>query len=176
MNDSLFCSSCKLLKPKRDFWKRTCTRGYSYYCKDCDREKRRIKNISEGQRKKRNEYAKEYLQKNIVAERKRKLSVYRKLRHTDKWKATKFRSNSGRRSRYKNIKNTLTENDIHLLINKQYNKCARCRKEFNEYLIYTLDHIKPVLLGGETTIENIQLLCKSCNSSKGTKTINYLGT
>lgn len=40
--------------------------------------------------------------------------------------------------------------------------CLRCGT--NEYL--TLDHIKPVSKGGENTIENLQTLCRSCNSFK----------
>lgn len=31
----------------------------------------------------------------------------------------------------------------------------------------TLDHVVPVALGGENTIENAQILCHSCNASKG---------
>lgn len=37
----------------------------------------------------------------------------------------------------------------------------------------TLDHIVPLARGGTNTIENAQPLCRSCNSSKGTKTIDY---
>ncbi|MBL9155796.1 MAG: HNH endonuclease [Verrucomicrobiales bacterium] len=31
------------------------------------------------------------------------------------------------------------------------------------------DHIKPVARGGGTTVQNLQLLCQSCNQAKGVK-------
>ncbi len=36
-----------------------------------------------------------------------------------------------------------------------------------------IDHIIPVSLGGCTTWENLQILCKGCNSNKYTKVIDY---
>ena len=37
----------------------------------------------------------------------------------------------------------------------------------------TCDHVVPVKYGGRDSKDNLQLLCKSCNSRKGAKTIDY---
>lgn len=37
----------------------------------------------------------------------------------------------------------------------------------------TVDHIQPRVSGGGNEDENLQTLCRSCNSSKGTQTIDY---
>ncbi|MFD9248513.1 HNH endonuclease [Streptomyces bottropensis] len=37
----------------------------------------------------------------------------------------------------------------------------------------TIDHIVPVSKGGANTAANVQPLCSTCNTSKGTKTIDY---
>jgi hypothetical protein len=43
--------------------------------------------------------------------------------------------------------------------------CKSCNSTEN----LSLDHIIPVSTGGEDELENLQVLCKSCNSSKGGK-------
>jgi 5-methylcytosine-specific restriction endonuclease McrA len=48
------------------------------------------------------------------------------------------------------------------------NKCLCCgSKEI------TIDHIVPIVSGGINDISNLQPLCGKCNSSKGTKIIDY---
>lgn len=51
----------------------------------------------------------------------------------------------------------------------QDGKCARCSQKRK----LTLDHVVPVSRGGPTTRENVQALCKPCNSSKSVKTVDY---
>ncbi|WP_394651378.1 HNH endonuclease [uncultured Acinetobacter sp.] len=43
--------------------------------------------------------------------------------------------------------------------------CVTCGVQKN----LSLDHIKPEVLGGESTLENLQTMCKSCNSRKGAR-------
>jgi hypothetical protein len=48
-------------------------------------------------------------------------------------------------------------------------KCLCC----GCYSNISLDHIQSIRNGGKNEIENLQPLCRSCNSSKGAKTIDY---
>jgi len=48
-------------------------------------------------------------------------------------------------------------------------RCLCCGKRRK----LTADHVVPVAKGGTSNIDNIQPLCRFCNSSKGTKTTDY---
>ena len=48
-------------------------------------------------------------------------------------------------------------------------RCLCCR----EQKPLSRDHVVPVTIGGLDTIDNIQPLCKGCNSRKNAKTIDY---
>jgi len=58
------------------------------------------------------------------------------------------------------------------LCEKYDNKCLSCGKS-GDYRTLTMDHVIPVMYGGKNNINNIQPLCKNCNSTKGTKIIDY---
>jgi len=47
---------------------------------------------------------------------------------------------------------------------KQGNKCNYCQKNLDKF---HYDHIIPIALNGENTIENLQALCPRCNLRKG---------
>jgi hypothetical protein len=60
---------------------------------------------------------------------------------------------------------SLRKDLIIMLINRDDYKCKVCETHDN----ITVDHIIPLSKGGTDELDNLQLLCRSCNSSKGNK-------
>lgn len=52
------------------------------------------------------------------------------------------------------------------------NVCLSCGAPESEKTL-TADHVIPLASGGSNRIDNIQPLCKVCNSTKGTRTFDY---
>jgi len=52
------------------------------------------------------------------------------------------------------------------------NKCLSCGQKEGEITL-SQDHVVPLIHGGSNNIDNIQPLCRSCNSKKNSKTIDY---
>lgn len=94
-------------------------------------------------------------------------------RKTDRGRKSLLLSLQKRRTHAENVINDLTDTDISLLLEVQDGKCAKCKRLFSDELRYTLDHILPLSMGGGLTRRNVQLLCKSCNSSKNARHILY---
>ena len=88
-------------------------------------------------------------------------------------KRREYRRNGDRvrRARKNRAIGKYTESEWLDLCRKYDYRCLCCR----EQKPLTQDHIVPLSKGGQNCIDNIQPLCKSCNSKKGTKTIDYRG-
>lgn len=63
----------------------------------------------------------------------------------------------------------LDKGDWERVIAKFGNICLRC----HDHRDVTMDHIIPISKGGKNVFENLQPLCRSCNSWKGVRTIDF---
>ncbi len=61
----------------------------------------------------------------------------------------------------------------HILFGKQEGMCGGCRSSF-QFRNFTVDHIVPQSKGGTNHLDNLQLLCGACNSTKGPRTQEFL--
>jgi Restriction endonuclease len=77
-----------------------------------------------------------------------------------------------RAAREKGATGTVTAEELQKLKEKYNFTCLCCKRKEPEIEL-THDHVKPLVIGGENTIENSQPLCRSCNSKKGKKWIDY---
>lgn len=84
-------------------------------------------------------------------------------------KSSRKRAASKRRERMKANGGSHTAAEWLAMCEAAGYRCAAC----NEIAPLTKDHIVAVAQGGSDDISNIQQLCRSCNSSKNNRTIDY---
>ena len=61
----------------------------------------------------------------------------------------------------------------HVLFGQQEGVCNGCKMDF-PFKIFDVDHVVPKSRGGTDHIDNLQLLCSSCNRIKGDRPMEYL--
>ena len=112
-------------------------------------------------------------------ETKKKQSEAHKREKSYWWKDGRC-SNKNYLSWIKNKRNRLKRsiNGFHTFgewqtLKAQYNWTCPCCKKQEPQIKLTEDHIIPISKGGSDNIENIQPLCRSCNSKKHNKVIKY---
>ncbi len=69
----------------------------------------------------------------------------------------------------KNLRQQKAYRELRTQLISQFKKCAACEIDHD----LTIDHVHPLSKGGKHEIENIQVLCRSCNSKKKQETILY---
>lgn len=189
------CTKCKKSKPLTEFGKRGL--GYKSWCKLCnsganskaltekrnsDSSFRNKENARTAQWRKDNPAARsDYYQENREREREqnrkwiqqnRPWTTAEKKAYLKKWREEnrelKNLYQALRKNRIRANGGNVTAKEWQDLCSYYGNVCLKCGKSG-----VTMDHIIPVSKGGRHEIDNLQPLCGSCNSSKGTKTIDY---
>ena len=108
-------------------------------------------------------YQKRYREENKIRERNRQRRWEKE--NPDKTKA----KHSRRRTAKTKAGGAFTAAEWNALCKQYHYKCLRCNRRRK----LTADHVIPVSKGGTSNISNIQPLCLSCNSIKGTKSTDY---
>jgi 5-methylcytosine-specific restriction endonuclease McrA len=142
--------------------------------------------------KKRPAFSKEWIEKIAIKNKERKTKYWLGKKLSDEHRKKLSESHKGkgslnglsrskeykaihrqiRRARIEQVGGSFTVRDWENL-KAQYNwTCPCCHRKEPEIKL-TIDHIIPVIKGGSNNIENIQPLCGSCNSIKGTKILIF---
>jgi len=189
------CITCKKEKEISEFHFRSDTKKYRNECQECNLgfHKNLYRKQAEKLKAQAREYSKKYYptvkekKKKYAKENKEKIQArmfsyqkdyyiknkeYIQERHK-KWETENSEKRavitSRRRSLQASAEGSFSDLEWLDLCKKYGNKCLCC----GEVKKLTVDHVIPLILGGANSIENIQPLCKSCNSKKGGKEIDY---
>jgi 5-methylcytosine-specific restriction endonuclease McrA len=183
------CSRCGDLKDRGEFYKDKSKKdGLGSRCKKCDHEARDTE--------KRREYFRNYEAANREKRIAKSRAWYSKNKEWASEKGKQYRASfserirayiagwekknperiaiysSRRRAQKRASGGTITAQQWVDLKEKYNHTCLCCRKQEPEIKL-TLDHVKPLKLGGLNVIGNAQPLCGHCNSSKRAKWIDY---
>ncbi len=96
--------------------------------------------------------------------------IIREWRRRNPEKCAEYQNN--RRSRKLGNGGKFTSSEWIAVKNKFSNTCLCCDLKEPDIKL-TPDHVIPLAKGGSNSIDNIQPLCKRCNSKKGVKIIDY---
>jgi len=91
-------------------------------------------------------------------------NVYKKLMK----KIYTLKQSLKKRSKEHNVECSITSNEIKIMFSKYYGKkCKYCNKKVLTIKTIACDHIMPLVKNGTSTKDNLQLICKTCNTRKG---------
>lgn len=189
------CSKCGEIKSLDNYTIRQINGKHRPDCKDCVRSYH--KKIYDEQAEEKRAYAREYskwyyqtvkdkkrqyaiankdkikgrmyeYQKEYYKENKERIDKKNRKWFKENWDKDSF-YRQRRRSLEANAEGSFTPREWKDLCKKYNNQCLKCGKIGK----MSVDHIIPLSKGGTNWISNIQPLCRNCNSSKRTETIDY---
>lgn len=190
-----YCNGCQQVKCCKAFGKDgRSSDGLRYQCKEC--VNKHDKQNRDGRREDVKKYAREYRYKKHeqTKERERRYRETNRDKIREGWKlwAENHPENVAAHRR-KDIETHKERRNIHAM-NRRVRKiqaiesytaeewrnlcayynytCLCCGRRESEIKL-TVDHIVPLARGGTNSIDNIQPLCRHCNQSKHTRTIDY---
>lgn len=178
MTDSITkkCKKCGEVKNVSEFYYSNFWKSYSSPCKQCVSDRgEKYNQIHKAEHYERTKKWKEENPEKRNAQKRRnysrepikflaRLLLYRKA-HPEVVKAQKQK----RRATKMGNGGSFTAKEWIDLCDRYGNVCLCCKESKK----LTADHVVPLISGGVNDISNIQPLCLSCNSKKGTKTIDY---
>lgn len=171
------CKDCKAEKPLSEYHKNKNTKdGVTIVCKPCATE--RSRKWQAANRDKVNAVGRKNYAKNLERSRANRRERVRRwyannpekaraaaksysLKHPE---AKRLSENKRRAKKLGNGVFAILPKEINKLLSSDCNNCGTNKS-------ITLDHIIPISRGGRHSIGNLQSLCRSCNSSKNSKTI-----
>lgn len=77
--------------------------------------------------------------------------------------------NHRRRAAKLNAEGSYSSDDVAVILRRQNYRCAECGVSVRKRSDRHVDHIMPLSLGGTNASSNLQILCVTCNCSKGAK-------
>lgn len=175
LTDFAWCSRCQALRPREEFFQdKHRAPGCSSRCRPCAaaarreryandaawRAKERARGIAQyvadpqKHNRRRAKWARENRDKANAAER--RLNARHPEDRRAKWTDDRGRRRTGR------VGPSVLEHVARLRLER----CVYCGGPGGE-----VDHIMPVARGGTHTVENLTSACRSCNSSKGARTV-----
>ncbi len=146
------CNKCKRTKPIGSFHRdRSRPGGRAYMCKPCQAAQH-----------------KKYHRRH----KRRKGARLRRAQRAITMPGHDIAIHENSRSKAAGVPGTFTGAEFYALCLRNGFRCLMCGKRFRPTGL-TADHIVPISKGGVNFISNIQPLCGRCNSSKGTKTMDF---
>jgi 5-methylcytosine-specific restriction endonuclease McrA len=91
----------------------------------------------------------------------------KKIFHRLMKKSSTLKSSLKRRSKEYEVKCNVTLDEIRTLFYKAYGKPCRYCKRCLDISNIVCDHHYPISMGGDSSVRNLQIICNSCNTRKG---------